>query len=59
VHDDLRRGDLVELMPAFRSVALTIHAVVPTRKQLPPKVRRLIDFLVGAWAEPVWQATVR
>jgi DNA-binding transcriptional LysR family regulator len=46
-------------MPAFRSVALTIHAVVPTRKQLPPKVRRLIDFLVGAWAEPVWQATVR
>jgi DNA-binding transcriptional LysR family regulator len=56
VHDDLRRGDLVELMPAFRSVALTIHAVVPTRKQLPPKVRRLIDFLVEAFRAPAWHA---
>lgn len=56
VHDDLRRGDLVELLPGWRSLDLSIHAVVPTRRQLPPKVRRLIDFLVEALREPAWRA---
>lgn len=54
VHEDLRSGALVELMPEFRAAELGIFAVYPTRKQLPLKVRRLVDFLVEALREPRW-----
>jgi DNA-binding transcriptional LysR family regulator len=56
VGDDLRRGDLVELMPAWRSIELDIRAVYASRKHLPMKTRRLVDFLVAAFATPSWQA---
>ena len=55
VGDDLRRGDLVELLPGYRALELGIHAVFPTRKHLPLRTRRLIDFLVEAFAEPAWR----
>jgi DNA-binding transcriptional LysR family regulator len=55
VGEDLRRGDLIELMPQFRSVELGIYAVYPTRKHLPLKLRRLIDFLVASFRSPSWQ----
>ncbi len=55
VQDDLRAGTLVELMPDFRAAELSICAVYPTRKQLPLKVRRLLDFLVEAMRVPPWQ----
>jgi DNA-binding transcriptional LysR family regulator len=54
VGEDLKRGALVELMPEFRSIELGIHAVYPTRKFLPLKVRRLIDFLASAFRDPPW-----
>jgi len=54
VADDLRRGDLVELLPTYRAMTLGIHAVYPSRKHLPIKTRRLVDFLVEAFAAPVW-----
>ena len=54
VGDDLRRGDLVELMPHWRSVTLGIHALYPTRKHLPMKTRHLVDFLADAFAHPTW-----
>lgn len=54
VHEDLRRGALLELMPAFQAPELGIFAVYPTRKQLPLKVRRLVDFLVEALRVPPW-----
>mgnify|MGYP000935885660 CR=1 FL=1 len=54
VHEDLRSGELVELMPAFRAAELGIFAVYPTRKQLPLKVRRLVDFLAAALQAPPW-----
>ncbi|HEU4773043.1 MAG TPA: LysR family transcriptional regulator [Lysobacter sp.] len=54
VGDDLRRGDLVELMPEYRSIELGIHAVYASRKHLPMKTRRLVDFLVEAFAQPPW-----
>lgn len=54
VYEDLRSGALVELMPDFRAVELGIFAVYPTRKQLPLKVRRLVDFLVKALQVPPW-----
>jgi DNA-binding transcriptional LysR family regulator len=54
VGEDLKRGTLVELMPEFRSIEMGIHAVYPTRKFLPLKVRRLIDFLASAFRDPSW-----
>lgn len=56
---DLERGALVELMPQYRSVELDINAVYPTRKFLPLKVRRLIDFLVDAFRSPPWSEGVQ
>ncbi len=52
---DLAEGRLVELMPGWRSIALGIYAVYPSRKFLAPKVRVIIDFLVDAFADPPWR----
>ncbi len=52
--EDVRRGDLVELMPEYRATELGVYAVYATRKQLPLKVRRLIDFLVDAFRDVSW-----
>ena len=54
VDNDLKRGDLIELMPGYRAAELGIYAVYPTRKQLPLKVRRLVDFLVEAFQDVRW-----
>ncbi|MEX5746162.1 LysR family transcriptional regulator [Massilia sp. X63] len=53
---DLAAGRLQELLPDWRSIELGIHAVYPSRKFLAPKVRVLVDFLVEAFADPVWGA---
>jgi len=55
VGTDLRDGTLVELMPEFRSIELGIHAVYASRKHLPMKTRRLVDFLVAAFESPAWK----
>ena len=52
VGPDLATGTLVELMSGYRSLALGIHAVYPSRKHLPMKTRRLVDFLAAAFATP-------
>jgi DNA-binding transcriptional LysR family regulator len=52
----LDSGALVEVMPAYRSIELGIYAVYPSRKQLAPKVRLLVDFLVDAFRERLWPA---
>jgi DNA-binding transcriptional LysR family regulator len=44
----------VELLPHLRGTELGIFAVYPTRKQLPLKVRRLVDFLADALKTPPW-----
>jgi DNA-binding transcriptional LysR family regulator len=54
VADDLREGRLVEVMPTYRLGERGIHAVYPTRKQLPAKVRQLVDYLAEALASPAW-----
>jgi DNA-binding transcriptional LysR family regulator len=54
VASDLRKGNLVEVLTNFRSIELGIHVVYPSRKHLPLKVRRLIDFLVRAFETPPW-----
>lgn len=53
---DLQSGALVEVLPQYRALELGIYAVYPTRRHVPPKVRLMIDFLVGAFREPAWPA---
>lgn len=55
VGDALRRGTLVELLPGWQAGSIDIHAVYPSRKFLPAKTRRMVDFLVEAFAVPAWQ----
>lgn len=55
VGPDLKRGTLVELMPEYRSIELDVFAVYATRKHLPMKTRRLIDFLVDAFTTASWK----
>ena len=54
VGDDLRQGTLVEVLPDYASLTIGIHAVYPSRKYLPIKTRRMVDFLVAAFATPSW-----
>jgi DNA-binding transcriptional LysR family regulator len=56
VGPDLRQGTLVELLPGHASLTIGIHAVYPSRKYLPIKTRRMVDYLAGAFATPSWQA---
>ena len=54
VGPDLRDGHLVELMPAWHSLELGVHAVYATRKHMPMKTRRLIDFLADEFHDRAW-----
>lgn len=51
VGDAIRAGDLVEIMPQYKSIELGIYAIFPTRQHVAPKVRVLIDFLVGYFSK--------
>jgi DNA-binding transcriptional LysR family regulator len=50
----LESGALVEVMPKYRSIELGLYAVYPSRKQLAPKVRLLVDYLVESFRERLW-----
>ena len=54
VGEMLREGRLVEVLPAYRSLELGIYAVYASRRQVPAKVRVLIDFLVEAFRQARW-----
>lgn len=54
VGPDIRRGALVALLPEYRPVELGVYAVYASRKHLPMKTRRLIDFLAEAFRTPPW-----
>ena len=45
IGDDLAAGQLVEILPEYRSTELGIYAIYPTRKHVAPKVRALVSFL--------------
>lgn len=55
VSEDLERGTLVEVLPDYRSIELSVYAVYPSRQHVSPKVRLLIDFLVAAFSAPRWK----
>jgi DNA-binding transcriptional LysR family regulator len=51
----LERGELVALLPQYRTLELAIHAVYPSSRHVTLKARRFIDRLVVAFgANPPW-----
>ncbi len=54
IAEDIRRGDLVEILPEYKSVELGVYAVYPSRKHLPAKVRAFINFLAEKFSHPSW-----
>lgn len=55
VGDELESGRLVELLPGFRPAAAPIHAVYPSRRHLPAKVRAFVGFIAERFAsEAPW-----
>ena len=56
VHEDLRDGRLVVVLPDYTLPASAIYAVMPQRRMVPPRVRALVDFLVARLGDPpVWE----
>lgn len=54
VGPDIQRGDLLELLPQFKSMELGIYAVYPSRKLVSPRIRALVDFLVNEFKDVSW-----
>ena len=51
----LRSGALVQLLPDYEPQQLGIHALYGTRRQMPPALRVLLDFLIQRLADrPDW-----
>ncbi|WNF47522.1 LysR family transcriptional regulator [Pseudomonas sp. SG20056] len=51
----LRSGALVQLLPDYEPQQLGIHALYGTRRQMPPALRALLDFLIERFADrPDW-----
>lgn len=51
----LRSGALVQLVPDYEPQQLGIHALYGTRRQMPPALRALLDFLIERLADrPDW-----
>ncbi|AXE29276.1 LysR family transcriptional regulator [Chromobacterium phragmitis] len=54
VHQDLREGRLVRLLPEYRLPARELYAVYPQNRHLSPKVRAFVDFAADYYAMPRW-----
>jgi len=50
---EIKRGDLVRILPEWSSPAFFIHAVYPTRRFAPSKLQVFLDAL-KAWKSPLW-----
>lgn len=60
VAEDLRAGRLVQVLPQCALDQTGIHAVMPQRRFVPPRVRAFVDFLEARfggqppWEHPAW-----
>lgn len=54
VYEELRSGALRAILPEWRSPELGVYVTYTSRRQLPLKLRQMIDFLADAFATPVW-----
>ncbi|WP_250493929.1 LysR family transcriptional regulator [Caballeronia sp. GAWG1-1] len=58
--EHIARGNLVALLPDYRTPELAIQAVYPSARHMPLKVRLLLHSLVAAFGdEPPWDRTSR
>jgi DNA-binding transcriptional LysR family regulator len=55
VGPDIQKGDLVALLPEFKTIELGIYAVYPSRKLVSPRIRALVDFLVQEFEHVDWR----
>ena len=56
IADDLRAGRLQVVLPDFPLATTAISAVMPQRRQVPPRVRAFVDFLVEEFGDnPPWE----
>ena len=56
VADDLRTGRLQVVLPDFPLATTAISAVMPQRRQVPPRVRAFVDFLMDEFGDnPPWE----
>jgi DNA-binding transcriptional LysR family regulator len=51
--DQIRRGELIRLLPDWSSPEIFVHAVYPTRRFLPSRLQVFLDEL-KAWKSPLW-----
>jgi DNA-binding transcriptional LysR family regulator len=51
--EGIKRGDLVQILPKWTSPRIPVHALYPTRKFMPAKLRVFLDAL-KAWDSPFW-----
>jgi DNA-binding transcriptional LysR family regulator len=55
VGPDIQKGDLIALLPEFKTIELGIYAVYPSRKLVSPRIRALVDFLVQEFEHVEWR----
>jgi DNA-binding transcriptional LysR family regulator len=55
VHDDLRRGDLLHVLPEFTLKPRDLFAIYPQNRHLSPKVRAFVDFAADWYRSPRWE----
>jgi len=55
VHDALKNGALVEVLPEFRAAKLGIYAIYPSRKFVLPKLRAIVEFLSARLKDAPWK----
>jgi len=54
-HDALRDGRLVPVLADWSLPSRTLYAVYPQSRYVAPKVRALLDYVQGYYAEPRWR----
>ena len=54
VAEDLRRGDLVQLLPDYQLQQRELYALYPQNRHMSPKVRAFIDFVAVYYARHRW-----
>jgi DNA-binding transcriptional LysR family regulator len=53
----LAAGELVALLPGYQAAELSVHAVYPTARYVPSKVRSFVDYVAAEFAgTPRWDA---
>ena len=55
VHEDLRRGDLLHVLPDYTLKPRDLYAIYPQNRHLSPKVRAFVDFAAAWYRTPRWE----